>query len=138
MRLYTDIVDVADAALAGDELAQHGLDLLLAASGEVLAGQDPFRQRLDMAFHLDIMAELAADGGFENRRFLMRLFQRHLAVDLEIEADRSADADALDGQMMDGEALVLSDEAHALRDRFIIERDRIGGDGDIGIGIVRP
>jgi hypothetical protein len=99
---YTDIVDVADATLAGDELAQHGLDFLFAAVGEVLAGQDPLRQRFDMAFDLDILAEFAADGRLKNSRFLMRLFQCHLAVDLEIETDRRADADTLDGQVMDG------------------------------------
>src|SRR5262245_6063638 len=47
---YPDIVDIADTLLAGDELSQQCRDFLSAAGGKLLAGKDPFRQGLNVAF----------------------------------------------------------------------------------------
>ena len=56
---YPHIVDVADALFTSREPAQESFDLILTALRQVLAGKHFFWQGLDMAFHLDILAEFA-------------------------------------------------------------------------------
>ena len=64
----------------------------------------------------------------------MRLAERHRAVDLEIEGDGLAPFDVLDGDMVHRQAPARRDQQHALEDRLVVERERIGGDGQLGLG----
>ncbi len=65
-------------------------------------------------------------------RDLVRLRQRELAVELEIEGDRQPPADVLHRHVMHGERLVAGDHHHPVQDRFIAQRDGVGRHRDFG------
>ena len=84
-----------------------------------------------MGLDLDALADLLGDSVFQFARDAMRLAKRHRAVDLEVERDALAPPDMLDGDVVHRQAPARRDHQHALEDRFIIERERIGGDGHV-------
>ena len=55
-------------------------------------------------------------------------------VDFEIERDGLAPFDLLDGDVVHRQASARRDHQHALEDRFVVELERIGGDGQFGLG----
>jgi hypothetical protein len=55
----------------------------------------------------------------------------HCAVDFEIERHALAAAHVLDDDMMHRQTQARPDQQHAFDDRLVVERDRIGGDGQI-------
>ena len=63
----------------------------------------------------------------------MSVAERHCAVDFEIEGDGLAPLDILDGDMVHRQAAARGDHQHALEDRLVVERERIGGDGQFGL-----
>ncbi len=71
----------------------------------------------------DRLVEVGSDG--------MGGAQGHRAVDLEIERDALAPVDVLDGDMMHRQPPPRGDQQHPLEDRLVVERDRVGGDGEI-------
>ena len=59
--------------------------------------------------------------------------QRHVAVDLEVDADGELAAEVVHGDMVDGKAGIARDHHDALAHALIVERDRHRGEGDVGI-----
>jgi hypothetical protein len=55
----------------------------------------------------------------------------HCAVDFEIERHTLAPVHVLDDDMMHRQTQARPDQQHAFEDRLVVERDRIGGDGQI-------
>ena len=64
----------------------------------------------------------------------MRVAQTHASVDFEIERHALALADVLDRDVMDEQAPPAGDQLHALEHGLVVERQRIGGDGQRDIG----
>jgi hypothetical protein len=55
----------------------------------------------------------------------------HCGVDFEIERHALAAAHVLDDDIMHRQTQARPDQPHAFDDRLVVERDRIGGDGQI-------
>ena len=89
---------------------------------------------LDVGLDLDVVADLRGDRVFELRGEPMSVAERHRAVDFEIEGDGLARFDILDGDMVHRQASARRDHQHPLEDRLVVERERIGGDGQFGLG----
>ena len=66
-------------------------------------------------------------------RDLMGVDQRHVAVDLEVDADRQLVAEIVHGDVMDGETGIAGDHHDAFADAFVVARDRYRGECQIGI-----
>ena len=64
----------------------------------------------------------------------MGVAERHRAVDFEIEGDSLAPFDVLDGDVVHRQASPRCDHQHPLEDRFVVELERIGGDGQSASG----
>src|SRR6266404_6761265 len=85
---YPHIMDVVDRAIGCKTCQRHldGLD----AIGCGIAAQRQFRlQRLDMAVNLDVLAKFLANVTLQSMGDAVRLNECHLAVDFEVDADRS-------------------------------------------------
>ena len=83
---HPHIVDVMDGAIGG-EARQRGLDGLDAVGRGVGAVRQFRFQRLDMGIDLDVLAEILADASLQLVRDVVGGGQRHVAVDLEVDAD---------------------------------------------------
>ena len=64
----------------------------------------------------------------------MSVAERHRAVDFEIEGDGLAPFDVLDNDMMHRQASARRDHQHPLEDGLVVEPERVGGKGQIGLG----
>ena len=91
-------------------------------------------QGLDMGIDLDGGAELGGDCAFQAVGYVMRLAEREPAVDFQVERDRQAILQVVDGHMMDGKRAVARDDHDAIDHGLVVERHRIGGDGRLGAG----
>jgi len=85
-------------------------------------------QGLDMRLDFDVGAEFVLDGGFELRRDIVRVGEGHAPVDFEIERHRGPLANLVDGDMVHEEPPPRGDQLHPLQHRFVIERQRVGGE----------
>src|ERR1700738_1304733 len=83
---HPHIVDVVDRAIAG-KARQRRLDDLDAVGRGVGANRQFRFQRLDVGVDFDVLAERLADVAFELMGDVVRRRQRHVAVDLEVDAD---------------------------------------------------
>ena len=135
---HTHIVNIVDPAILAGESAQQRFDLDALAVRDVLALENRLRHRFDMAFDLDILAEIMPYGRLEACRLVMRIAQAHCAFHLQIEADRDAAAHLLNREVMDGETMMSGDQHNLLIDGLVIERDGVGRHRHIGIGKGRP
>ena len=90
--------------------------------------------RLDVGLDLDVLADFLGDGVFELGGERVGVAERHRPVDFEIEGDGLAPFDLLDGDVVHRQASPRRDHQHALEDRFVVELERIGGEGQIGLG----
>ena len=64
----------------------------------------------------------------------MRGGERQRAFDFEIGRDRQLIGDRLHGDVMHGKTAVARDQHDALAHGFVVERARLGRDGDFGFG----
>ena len=90
-----------------------------------------------MGLDLDIGPEFVAHRLFEPACGVVRGGERLRAVDFEIGGDRQPAGNGLHGDMMDGEPAVARDHHDPLAHRLVVERARLGGDGDFGRRHVR-
>ena len=117
----------------GGEARQHAPDGLDAVRRGV-ATQRQFRfQRLDVGVDLDVLAELVADAALQLMGDVVGGGERHLAVDLEIDADGELAAEIVHGDVVDGEAGIAGDHHDAFADALIVARHRHGGECQIGV-----
>ena len=89
--------------------------------------------RLDVGLDLDVLADFLGDRVFELGGEPMGVAERHRAIDFEIERDGLAPVDVLDGDVVHRQASARGDHQHPLEDRLVVERERIGGDGQFGL-----
>ena len=85
-----------------------------------------------MGFNLDIGPELVAHRFFKLGRGVVGGAERQRAVDFKVRGDGQASGNRLHGDVMDGEAAIARDHHHAFAHRLVVERARLGGDGEFG------
>ena len=112
---------------------QRGLDGLDALGRGVGAVRQFRLQRLDMGVDLDVLAEILADAALQLVGDVVRRGQRHVAVDLEVDADGQLAAEIVHGDMVDGEAGIAGDHHDALAHALIVARHRHRGEGQVGV-----
>src|SRR5277367_5988034 len=136
-RAKTHVVDLAQASvfrrLTGKCVQEPARQLGIGVAPRQFARL----QRFDMGFHFDVGAQFVFDRVFQLGRHLMRLAQTHPALDLEIERDAGAALDTLDCDVMDEQTPPARDHLHPLEHGFIVERERIGRDGELRRGPAR-
>jgi hypothetical protein len=86
-----------------------------------------------MRIDLDIGAEFIANGMFKLVCDVMGLVQGHVAIDLEIDADRQLLAEVVHGDMVDCEAGVAGNHHDPVPDAFIAARHGYRREGQVGI-----
>ena len=79
-----------------------------------------------MGLDLDVGAELVAERRFQLVGDVVGRAERELAVDLEIERDRTPAPDVVHGDVVHGERLVARDHHDALLHGLVVERARGG------------
>ena len=127
-----DVVNVAQAPLSGRRLGKRSLD----SAREIGLGQLSLRlgfSRLDVGLDLDALADFVSDGVLELGGKRMGVAERHRPIDFEIEGDRLAPFDLLDGDVVHRQAAPGCNHQHPLEDRFVVELERVGGNGEIGL-----
>ena len=85
-----------------------------------------------MGFDLDVRTELVAQRLFEAACHVVRGGKRQRALDFEIDRYRQPAGNRLHGDVMNGKAAIARDHHDAFAHRFVVERARLGGDGDFG------
>ena len=86
-----------------------------------------------MGVDLDVLAEFHADAALQIVGDVVCRCERHLAVDLEVEADDQLAAEIVHGDVMDREAGIARDHHDAVAHRLIVARHRHRGEGEVGV-----
>ena len=86
-----------------------------------------------MRVHLGLRAELEADVVLQPMRDRMGVHQRHVAVDLQVDADRQFCSEVVHGDVVNREPRIAGDHHDALADAFVVVRDRYRGECQIGL-----
>ena len=131
---HAHVVHFAEIGDLGGERRERLAHFGDARGRSVAAGQNVGRQRLDMGLDFDVGPELLAHRFFEAARHLVRGIERHGTFDFEIHRYRQPALDRLHGDVMNGEPAIARDHHHPLAYRLVVERARLGGDGDLGMG----
>src|SRR5262245_29734540 len=129
---HPHIMDVVDGAVGG-ELRQRSLDGGDAVGRGVGAVRKLRLQRLDMGVDLDVLAELLADVALEVVGDVVGVDQRHLAVDLEVDADDQLFAEVVHRDVVHGKAGIAGDHHDALTHALVVAGYRHRGKGEIGV-----
>jgi hypothetical protein len=81
----------------------------------------------------DVLADFARDRILKFGGEPMSVAERHRAVDLKIERNGLARFDILDGDVVHRQAAARGDHQHPREDRLVVERERVGGDGQFSL-----
>ncbi len=129
---HPHVMDVMDRAIGG-KARQRCPDCLDAVGRGVGAERQFGFQRFDMGVDLNVLAELVADVPLQLMGDGVGVVERHLAVDLEVEADGEFLAEVVHGDMVDGEAGIAGDHHDAFAHTLIVARHRYRGERQVGI-----
>src|SRR6266404_6344160 len=125
-------MDVMDRAIGG-EARQRGLDGFDALRRGIAANRQFRLQRLDVGVDLDVLAEFLADVPLQFMGDGVGCGERHIAVNLEIDADGELAAEIVHGDVVDGETGIAGNHHDAFAHTLVVARDRHGGECQVGI-----
>ena len=129
---YPHAVDVMDRAIGG-EARQRALDGFDALRRGITTHRQFRFQRLDVGIDFDVLAEFLADVPFKLVGDGVGCGERHIAVDLEIDADGQLAAEIVHGDVVDRETGIAGDHHDTFAHTLIVARDRHGGERQVGI-----
>ncbi len=87
-----------------------------------------------MGLYLDIGSQFLARRIFQAGRDIVGCGEMHAAVDFKIDRYREPPLDGLHRDVMDGEPAVARDHHDALAHGLVVQRARLGGDGNFRLG----